>query len=178
MTEQNDAPARTVFEGKWISVRKQGRWEYATRSRGISAAVILPLDGDDVILIEQKRVPVGKRVLELPAGLIGDEEGAEDGDDPMAAAKRELEEETGFAASEWTDMGYYLSSPGMTDEGFTLLRARGLTKVGEGGGLESEDITVHRVPLTDLPRFVSDFREGGGLIDVRVLMVMSPWLLR
>ena len=175
-SEYHATPEETLFEGKWITMKRRGRWEYATRSRGISAAVILPLDGDEVVLVEQFRVPAGKRVLELPAGLIGDDEGLEDEDDPLRAARRELEEETGYAAAEWIDLGEFLSSPGMTDESFTLLRARGLTKVGEGGGLETEDILVHRVALADLPATVAAFREGGGMIDAKLLAVLGHWI--
>ncbi len=174
--EDADAPEEIVWSGKWITAKRRGRWEYVSRARGIKAAVILPLDGDDVILVEQYRVPVGNRCIELPAGLIGDDEDFE-GDDPLATAKRELEEETGYAAADWQDMGTYLSSPGMTGESFTLLKASNLTKIGNGGGTPVEDIVVHRVALSELPQRVAEFRAAGLAIDVRVLSVLGPWLL-
>ena len=173
--EDANAPEEVMWEGDWIVAKKRGKWEYVSRARGIKAAVILPIDGDDVVLVEQYRVAVGGPVLELPAGLIGDESEFE-GEDPLAAAKRELIEETGYEAAEWTDCGTFHSSPGMTGESFTLLKASGLTRVGEGGGTDSEDITVHRMPIAQLPLRVAKFREDGVSIDVRILTLLGATL--
>ncbi len=173
--EDADAPEEVMWSGKWITAKRRGKWEYVSRARGIKAAVILPLDGDHVVLVEQYRVPHGGRVLELPAGLIGDEEHFE-GEDPLAAAKRELVEETGYSAASWQDCGTYLSSPGMTGESFTLLKATDLTKVGEGGGTDAEDITVHRIALAELPPRVAEFRAKGVAIDVRILTLLGATL--
>ena len=166
----SDQPEEIVWEGKWITARRRGRWEYATRARNIRAAVILALDGDHVILVEQFRVPIGKRCLELPAGLIGDE--GED-EEPLVAAQRELMEETGYQAAEWTDLGEYYSSPGMVGESFTILVARGLTRVADGGGLDGEGITVHRVPLDRLRGTLHNFRAQGGALDAKLLMLLG-----
>ncbi len=174
--EHWDAPEEVMWAGDWIQARRRGKWEYVSRARGIRAAVILPLDGDHVILVDQYRVPVGCRVLELPAGLIGDEAGSE-GEDPLAAARRELEEETGYTAANWQDCGTYLSSPGLTGESFTLLKATGLTQVGDGGGTYEEDINVHRVALADLPQTVARFREQGFAIDVRLLILLGAGIV-
>ena len=93
------------------------------------------------------------------------------------AAKRELEEETGYAAEDWDVLGEFYSSPGMVTESFTLLRARGLTKVSEGGGTPGENIEVYRVPLDGLADFVAAWREAGHGVDVRVAMLMTPGFL-
>ena len=151
-------PVETVWEGRFIVAKKQGKWEYVSRARDITAAVILAIDGDDVILVEQYRVPLGRRCLELPAGLVGDEEA---GELVETSAARELEEETGYRPEQIEPLGYFHSSPGMVSEGFTLVRAIGLTKVGEGGGESDEDITVHRVPLAAIPDFVAAKRDEG-----------------
>ncbi|WP_120076739.1 NUDIX hydrolase [Aurantiacibacter odishensis] len=169
-------PEEIAWEGKWITAKKRGKWEFASRARQIRAAVILAIEDGEVLLVEQFRVPLGKPCLELPAGLIGDDDGGED-DDPLSAAKRELEEETGYTAAHWEDCGEFFSSPGMVSESFTLLKATGLTKVSEGGGTDSEDITVHRVKLTEVERFIADFRKGGIGIDTRMLLLLGPKLL-
>lgn len=171
-----DQPERVMWEGRWIVAKTRGRWEYVSRSRSIRAAVILAVEDGHVLLVEQFRTPLEKRCIELPAGLIGDEEGADD-EHALDAAGRELEEETGYRADELIDAGEFYSSPGMVTESFTLVIARGLTKVGEGGGTEHEDITVHRVPLDGIARFIAQQRQLGKGVDVRVLMLLAGGLL-
>ena len=168
---------QVVWAGKFITAKVRGKWEYVSRSRGIKAAVILAIDEQDhVLLVEQFRVPLGKACIELPAGLIGDEAGRE-GEDPTEAANRELEEETGYRARQMEMLGEFYSSPGMVSESFTLLRAHGLTRNGPGGGLDGEDITVHRVPRRRLAAFVAESRRRGLGIDVRLLMLLAPDIL-
>ncbi len=177
MTPDLDAPDEVVWQGKFITARKKGRWEYVSRARGIRAAVILAIDeADHVILVEQYRVPLGRSCIELPAGLIGDHDGEPD-EDPLSAAARELEEETGYRAHRMEVIGEFYSSPGMVSESFCLIRARGLAKVGEGGGTESENITVHRIPLSGIAEAINGWRAQGLAIDVRLLMLLGPSLL-
>ncbi|MDZ4276371.1 MAG: NUDIX hydrolase [Erythrobacter sp.] len=171
-----------MWEGRFITAKKRGRWEYVGRARGIRAAVIIALDDDTdgtrhVILVSQYRVPLGRFCLELPAGLVGDDAGGE-GEDALTAAARELEEETGYRAARLEVLGEFYSSPGMVSEAFTLMRARDLTRVGEGGGTEGENITVHRVALRDLSRFVAEWRRAGHAVDVRIAMLQTPEYLR
>jgi ADP-ribose pyrophosphatase len=161
-----EEPEEIVWQGKYITAKKRGRWEYVGRPRDIRAAVILAVEDGHVLLVEQFRVPLGKRCLELPAGLIGDET---EGEEPLAAAGRELEEETGWRAGTLDDCGEFYSSPGMVSESFTLVRARGLSEIGPGGGTDSEDIVVHRVPLAQIAAFVEDRRGAGVGIDVRIM---------
>ena len=165
-------PERVEWQGKFITTKTRGRWEYVARARGIRAAAIIAIDDGHVILVEQYRVPLGKICLEIPAGLIGDDEGKA-GELAEDAAKRELEEETGYRAKHMENLGEFYSSPGMVSESFTLLRAHGLTKVGDGGGTASEDITVHRVKLSELPQFVAEWRKRGHGVDVRIAMLMA-----
>ena len=173
-----DMPIETQWEGRFITVKQQGTWEYVSRSRGIHAAVILAIDdgpdGRHVMLVEQYRVPLKVQCLELPAGLVGDDTA---GEAPEIAAQRELEEETGYRADHWRTVGEFYSSPGMVSESFTLLVATGLTKIGEGGGVDGEDIAVHRVPLDGIADFVAAKRAEGCGIDVRVAMLLAGGLL-
>lgn len=168
----------TRWEGRFITVKQQGAWEYVSRSRGIHAAVILAIDdaadGRHVILVEQYRVPLQQYCLELPAGLVGDDSAGEASE---TAAERELEEETGYRAAHWRTVGEFFSSPGMVSESFTLLVATDLEKVGAGGGVDGEDITVHRVPLATIADFVASKRAEGCGIDVRVAILLAGGLL-
>jgi ADP-ribose pyrophosphatase len=170
MTPDKDAPIETMWAGKYISVLKRGRWEYVSRTGTTTAVVILAEHDGKVILIEQYRVPVGRRCLELPAGLVGDEDEHATVED---TAVKELEEETGFTCDRVERIGEFHSSPGMVAESFTLVRARGVRKVGDGGGNEHEDITVHLVPRDEIPQFVRQRREAGSAVDVKLLLFLD-----
>ncbi|MBX7540112.1 NUDIX hydrolase [Qipengyuania sphaerica] len=173
----HDAAEEIKWQGSFITAKKRGRWEYVSRSRGIRAAVILAVDEDGhVLLVEQYRVPLERNCIELPAGLIGDDDSAED-EDPLAAAGRELEEETGYRAEVLENIGCFYSSPGMVSESFTLVRARGLTKVSDGGGVEGENIIVHRVALQELPAFLDAKRHEGCGVDVRMLLLLGQGII-
>jgi ADP-ribose pyrophosphatase len=169
-----DAPEVTEWAGQFVVAKRRGRWEYAGRARNIRAAAILALDAGHVLLVEQYRVALGKFCLEFPAGLIGDET---EGEEALASAQRELEEETGYRAAQWEDLGEFYSSPGMLCESFTLVRATGLTKIGEGGGTEHEDIVVHRVPLGRITETIAEHRARGHGIDVRILLLLGSAFL-
>jgi ADP-ribose pyrophosphatase len=169
-----EEPEQVRWAGRFITAKTRGKWEYVARARNIRAAVILAIDEHDhVLLVEQFRVPLGKPCLELPAGLIGDDDGGAD-EDAATAAARELEEETGYLAASMEVIGEFYSSPGMVSESFTLLRAHGLKRTGPGGGTPGEDITVHRVALSELADFVAAARLRGLGIDVRLLMLLAP----
>jgi len=167
--------AEIAWEGRFIRMMKQGKWEYASRTRGIGAAVILAITpADAVILVEQYRVPLGRNCLELPAGLVGDEQ---EGEDIAPAAIRELEEETGYRAGRIETLGVFHSSPGMVSEGFTLVRAHDLVKVGEGGGDADENIIVHLVPRGEVAAFVARKRGEGVAVDVKMLLLLADTLV-
>ncbi|MES2135827.1 MAG: NUDIX hydrolase [Pseudomonadota bacterium] len=163
-------PAEVMWEGKFVRAVRRGKWEYASRTRNIGAVVILAEHEGKVILVDQPRVPLGERCLELPAGLVGDL-------DPDATVEdtaiKELEEETGFTAERVERLGDYYASPGMLSEGFTLVRAHGVRRIGDGGGDDNEDINVHLVPRAEIPNFVEQKRAEGFGIDVKLLIFMN-----
>lgn len=171
-------PVEIMWEGRFITARREGRWEYVSRSRGIEAAVILAVDeagdGPHVLLVSQYRVPLKAHCLELPAGLIGDDHA---GEDPAEAAARELEEETGYRPGRMENLGRFFSSPGMVSESFTLFRAHDLVRTGRGGGTADENILVHRVPLQGVPAFVAARRAEGMAVDVKLLLLLGQSIL-
>jgi ADP-ribose pyrophosphatase len=169
-----DAPEETRWTGKFIVTKTRGKWEYVGRTRGVRAAVIVAVDDGHVLLVEQYRVPLGKPCLELPAGLVGDET---EGEAISDAAARELEEETGYRAARIDAIGEFASSPGMVTETFTLMRASGLTKVSEGGGVDDENIIVYRVPLADVAQFLEARRAAGTVADVKLLLLLGAGIL-
>jgi ADP-ribose pyrophosphatase len=169
-----DDPEQIVWQGRFITTKTRGKWEYVSRARGIKAAVILAIDNDHVLLVEQFRVPLGCNCLELPAGLIGDETENEAIED---AAARELEEETGYRAARIDVIGDFYSSPGMVSESFYFVKAHGLTRIGDGGGVEGENITVHRVALADLGAFIAAKRQDGCAMDVKLLTLLGSALI-
>jgi len=167
-------PAEIMWEGRFIAAKRQGRWEYVSRARGIRAAVILAIHEAQVILVEQYRVPLGAYCIELPAGLIGDET---EGEALEVAAARELEEETGYRPARIEELGEFASSPGMVSETFTLVRATGLEKVHDGGGVGGENIIVHLIPIREIGGFLAAQRALGKIIDVRMLLLLAGEML-
>ena len=163
-------PAETMCEGRFVRLLKRGKWEYASRARNIGAVVILGEYDGKVVLIDQPRVALGARCVELPAGLVGDE-------DPEATVEetaiKELEEETGFTAARIERLGDFHASPGMLSESFTLVRAHGLRRIGEGGGDHNEDIAVHLIERAAIPNFVEQKRAEGFAVDVKLLIFLN-----
>lgn len=167
-------PIEIRWQGKYIAAKTEGRWEYVSRVSGIGAAVILAIDDGHVLLVEQYRVPLKANCLELPAGLVGDETAGE----PIeTAAARELEEETGYRPGKVEILGKFASSPGMVSETFTLVRARDLVRVHAGGGVEGENIVVHRVALGEVAGFIAARRAEGVQMDVKLLLLLGGGLL-
>lgn len=139
-----------AWQGQHLSIALRDRWEYATRNTQRPAVGIIAITDDRrVILVEQFRPPVDCRVIELPAGLSGDIVGAET-ESLQAAAERELLEETGYRAANWTELVRGYSSPGLTDEAVVLFLATGLAKAGAGGGDGTENITLHEIPCDEV----------------------------
>ena len=158
--------AKLIFEGKKVVVLERDGWEFVERRKGKSAVVILAVTDDDrIILVEQFRRPVNARVIDFPAGLVGDEDGH---DDPGETAKRELLEETGYACANVIRLTGGPTSPGITSETVAFYAASGLEQRGAGGGVGGEDIAVHRVPRNAVAGWLQRKNAEGVLIDVKV----------
>lgn len=166
-------PDDILHEGKFLTcLRTEKGWEYVSRSNAKACVAILALTDDKrVILVEQFRPPVGKNVIELPAGLAGDIPLQED--EPLVvAAKRELKEETGYVAKNWTSLMAGVSSAGLTDEKSTIFYATGLTKMTEGGGVGDENIKVHFVHQADVPNWCRDRLAEGKDVDFKIFAAL------
>jgi ADP-ribose pyrophosphatase len=159
-----------MWEGKYVRAIKKGRWEYVSRVNEVRAVAILAEFEGKMILIDQWRASLGGRCLELPAGLVGDVDRNATIED---TAIKELEEETGFTAERVERLGDFHSSPGMVSESFTLVRAHEVTRCGEGGGTEAEDISIHLVPRAEVPAFVAGKRAQGFAIDVKLMLFLN-----
>jgi ADP-ribose pyrophosphatase len=162
------APVETLCEGRWLSLRKRGRWEYAERNNPGGAVIILAVTPEDkVLFVEQYRVSILQNTIEMPAGLVGDlpdqaDEGA------LLAAQRELEEETGYRCQRVEFIHTGPSSSGMSTEMIAFVRARELEKVGPGGGDETENIVVHEVPRRDAGAWLFARAAEGYSIDPKL----------
>jgi ADP-ribose pyrophosphatase len=161
----------SLGRGNWLELVRDGRWEFVRRTNvsGVVAMIAIT-DADEIVLVEQMRPALGRPCIEIPAGLVGD---VDAGEDMLDAAKRELEEETGFVAEHWTRLFDGAASGGLAAEVITFYLARGLKRVGEGGGDGHEDIKVHVVPLSDLAAWLDKQAAKGLAIDAKVYI--APW---
>ena len=169
--------SQTIFEGKIIKVTL----DQAQLPNGDLAArevvyhpggvAVLALDEDNTVyLVNQYRYPIQQQLLELPAGKL--DHGAEE--DRLLGAQRELSEETGLEAAEWTYLGYTLASPGFCDEALHMYLARGLTRKKQHLD-EDEFLDVVTMPFEELVKQVmdgtiSDGKTVSATLKVKVLL--------
>lgn len=164
----HDMNQTTLYTGKFLALIKEGHWEYAHRTNATGAAIIVAVTEDQkLLLVEQYRIPVHARTIELPAGIIGDDpDGANEAQ--AEAARRELVEETGFEAGKITLVSHGASSAGLASEIVTLFLATRLKRVGAGGGVAHENIIVHEVPLAEIVPWLEAKAKTGVLVDPKV----------
>jgi ADP-ribose pyrophosphatase len=138
-------------------------WTFVERPNSQGVVTIIPLTAERrLLLVEQFRAPLDRKVIEFPAGLMGDEPGHEN-EDPVASARRELIEETGYEARDLELVATTATSPGMANELVHFILAWNLVRVGAGGGIDSENIVVHEVPIADARAWLRE-QEGKGLV--------------
>lgn len=160
--------AMTVIgAGKYLRLVAEDGWEYVERIRGSGVVAVVAVTGQsELLLTEQYRPAVRRRVIDLPSGLSGDVRGCEN--EPLVqAARRELLEETGYRARRMRRLFTGPPSAGMSSELVTFFRAEDVLAVGDGGGEGSEAIIVHRVPINVATRWLRRARRRA-LIDPKV----------
>lgn len=164
----------THYQGRYLSLIERDNWEFVTRPNAHAVVVLAAVTPrEEIVLVEQFRRPVNARVIELPAGLVGDHG---DPEEPVLdAAGRELVEETGFEAASLKLLMECPTSSGMTDEIISFVLARGLHRVGPGGGDDSEDIETHLVPLSEVDTWLQQKQDAGMPLDPKIFAALY-WL--
>lgn len=159
----------SLYRGRFLELLQDGRWEFVRRVKAFGAVFVIALtEQDELVLVEQYRVPLRARTLELPAGIYGDDD-SEANETAEQCALRELEEETGFRAARARLLFTGPVAPGLTTEILFMVRAEGLTRVHAGGGVGGEDITVHTVPRRDVRAWLGQKSREGLLVEPRIL---------
>jgi ADP-ribose pyrophosphatase len=158
--------ADILYSGRYIALGSKQGWEYVLRRHQVVVISAITPD-DELLLVEQFRIPIGRRTIELPAGLVGDEDGRER-ESLVNAAARELEEETGWRAGALREMMRCPSSAGLTDEEVTFIQASELVRTGDGGGDASEDIVVHCIGLNRIDAWLAERNRAGLAIDPKI----------
>lgn len=166
MNRSEERP-QVVFEGKYQRMVVRGTWEYAERvhAGGLAAVIIAVTPENKVLFVEQFRVPLQQLTIEMPAGLVGDTNANESIQD---SAIRELEEETGWTAAHAEILLIGPTSAGASSERIAFVRASGLRKVGQGGGDDSENITVHEIPLNQAAAWLQQKTREGYAMDLKL----------
>ena len=158
---------QTLYEGQWLRLVRIGHWESCERTHGQGMAVIViaVTPADEVLFVEQYRIPLGARTIEMPAGLVGDDHAQ---DTLMDAARRELIEETGWSPGKVDVLLIGPTSSGMSNERIAFVRALELVRVGDGGGVDGEDIIVHAVPRAEAPAWLMRKQAEGFELDLKL----------
>ena len=164
----------THYQGRYLNLLERDGWEFASRSNSSGVVVLVAVTQDrEIVLVEQFRTPIGKFVIELPAGLVGDLD--DNGETALVAAARELEEETGFQAATMEILLESPSSAGMSDEVVTFVMARGLHRTGPGGGDASESIQVHTIALDRVDGWLQEQTAADKPLDPKIFAALY-WL--
>jgi len=171
---------KTHYKGRYLSLVERDDWEYATRTNPVVAVLVAWLPDGRLVLVEQYRKPIERMTIELPAGLVGDQRDQAD-ESVLAAAHRELAEETGYTAGKITEIMRCPTSAGMTDETAVFVAASELEKTGPGGGDASEDITVHAIEYDRIDAWLREQYRQGKAVDPKIYTALywgAPGLKR
>ena len=164
----------TLYETRWIMLQRIGHWDFVRRPHSDSCVGILAITPErEIVLVEQFRIPVQRPVIEIPAGIVGDEE-EHRGESLAETARRELLEETGYRAGKIEKLIDTPTSAGLTPEFIHLFHATELVKEHAGGGVAGEQIIVHHVPLAELREWLKAQEAAGKAVDFKIHA--SLWL--
>lgn len=162
--------SQEIFDGVILHVFKDTvklpNGNPATREviRHVGAVGVIPVTDDGKVIVERQfRYPLNRVITEIPAGKLDSFT-----EDRLSAAKRELEEETGYTAKEWIDMGDYYPTPAYCDERITLYLAKGLA-LGQRHLDEDEFLNFEAVPLETLVEQIMDGTITDGKTQVAIL---------
>ena len=159
---------KSLYKGEFLELKRDRHWEYVRRVKANGAVVIIAVtEAGELLLVEQTRIPLGGKTIELPAGITGDSDAVAD-ESFESAARRELLEETGYSAATAEIILPGPTAPGLTSEQLTFVQMRGLVREHDGGGVDGEDITVHRVPLAQVHSWLTTRRGEGCFIEPRI----------
>ncbi len=158
----------TLFESRWLGLYRIGHWDFVRRPNSDACVGILAITPErEIILVEQFRIPMQRRVIEVPAGLVGDEVEFR-GESLAESASRELLEETGYRAGAMKRLIASPTSAGMASETTHLFHATDLVQEHGGGGVAGEEIIVHHIPLAGLRVWFAEQEAAGKLIDFKI----------
>ncbi len=159
-----------IHEGRFLRFISKGEWEYCERCNCTGAVIIMALtDKNELIFVEQYRAPLGKKVIEFPAGLMNDQI-LKKKESLIEAAKRELLEETGYAAKNMKVILHGPVSSGFTSDMATMVLATKIKKLTAGGGQEAEgeNITVYKVAIKNTDRWLKSMEKKGRLVEPKI----------
>lgn len=167
----------THYQGRYLLLQEINGWEYVSRRNRSDVVIIVAVTPDNkLLLVEQYRTPIAAHTIELPAGLVGDLAAQED-ESLEQAAHRELLEETGYQAQSLSLLHRGPTSAGLTDEQVVIFLAHDLKRIDDGGGDDSEDITVHAIDLEQLPDWLDDQQQQGKPLDPKIYAALY-WLAK
>ncbi len=156
----------TKYQGKYLRMVNDNSWEYVERVNCTGVVGIIAINDDNkVILVEQFRKAINCNLIEFPAGLVGDINSSEKLE---IAANRELEEETGYTAEYLEHLFDCPVSAGLTTESISFIYAKNLKKVSKGGGVDSEDITIHEIDINNINSWIKEQQKKELMIDSKV----------
>jgi len=163
----SNSDRKLIHKGRFLDLFTIGEWEYFQRCNCTGIVIIVAMtDEKNILFVEQYRPPVGKIVIEFPAGLINDE--ASNNETIKSAARRELLEETGYEAKSVIDILSGPVSAGSSSDMVNMVYANGLKKKGNGGGIGLEDIVVHLISKDRTHQWLEMKKKEGCLIEPKI----------